>query len=77
MASALALRVTNRTEEVSMRSRATLVLVPVFLALAACAAFASGGKEGAAAAEPVAVKILMPGGPQPPDAELVFAEAKK
>jgi putative aldouronate transport system substrate-binding protein len=40
-------------------------------------AFANGQTESASADGPVAVNILMPGGPQPPDADMVFEAAKE
>jgi putative aldouronate transport system substrate-binding protein len=62
-----------------MRSRVAGVAVAVLLLLGATTGFASGGNEAAAPAgqEAVPVKILMPGGPQPPDANMVFDAAKK
>jgi putative aldouronate transport system substrate-binding protein len=59
-----------------MKSRSVILMVAVLLALCIGFAFASGGKE-AAAGNLVAVKILMPGGPQPPDANMVFEAAAK
>jgi putative aldouronate transport system substrate-binding protein len=59
-----------------MRSR-TIVIVAVLLSLFVTGfAVASAEPEGMDG-EPVAVNILMQGGPQPPDADLVFEAAKE
>lgn len=62
-----------------MRSRVVALVVTLFFIVGAGIVFASGGKEAtgtASSSEPVAVKLLMPGGPQPPDAQMVFDAAK-
>ncbi len=63
-----------------MRSRVLVLLVALAFILSVGIVFAGGGKESTgtstSTSEPVAVKILMPGGPQPPDAQLVFDAAK-
>ncbi|MFP4113429.1 MAG: ABC transporter substrate-binding protein [Spirochaetota bacterium] len=59
-----------------MRSRVSIVVVALLLVLGTGIAFAAGQGEGTGDGEPVAVDILMPGGPQPPDSDTVFEAAR-